>query len=102
MLKPGRGANARAGERDALNVQFEAFRKNLKELLGSADTAVGALNLPAPKPAADQGDQKAEKGRDTLLQPRHKSRKRRGWPASGSRRMRFDFKVLDHKEQSRD
>ena len=46
---------ARTGERDALNVQFEGFRKNLKELLGTADTAVGALNLPAPKPAADQG-----------------------------------------------
>ncbi|QJW96078.1 hypothetical protein [Frigoriglobus tundricola] len=46
---------ARTGERDALNAQFETFRKSLKELLGSADTAVGALNLPAPKPAADQG-----------------------------------------------
>ena len=46
---------ARTGERDALNVQFETFRKNLKELIGSADTAVGALNLPAPKPTAEQG-----------------------------------------------
>ena len=46
---------ARTGERDALNVQFEGFRKNLKELLGTADTAVGALNLPAPKPTAEQG-----------------------------------------------
>lgn len=46
---------ARTGERDALNVQFEGFRKNLKELLGTADTAVGALNLPAPKPSAEQG-----------------------------------------------
>ncbi len=46
---------ARTGERDALNAQFETFRKSLKELLGSADTAIGALNLPAPKPAADQG-----------------------------------------------
>lgn len=49
---------ARTGERDALNVQFEGFRKNLKDLLGTADTAVGALNLPAPKPPADQGAQK--------------------------------------------
>lgn len=39
---------ARAGERDAVNAQFETFRKSLKELIGSADTAVGALNLPAP------------------------------------------------------
>ena len=49
---------ARTTERDALNAQFETFRKNLKELLGTADTAVGALNLPSPKPAADQGAQK--------------------------------------------
>ena len=49
---------ARTGERDALQIQYETFRKNLKELLGNADTAVGALNLPAPKPSADQGAQK--------------------------------------------
>ncbi len=49
---------ARTSERDALSAQFEAFRKHLKELLGSADNAVGALNLPAPKPSADQGAQK--------------------------------------------
>jgi hypothetical protein len=49
---------ARTGERDALNTQYETFRKNLKELIGSADSAAGALNLPAPKPAADQGAQK--------------------------------------------
>jgi len=48
----------RTGERDALNAQYETFRKSLKELLGSADGAVGALNLPAPKPAADRGAQK--------------------------------------------
>ena len=48
----------RTGERDAVNAQFETFRKNLKELIGSADTAVGALNLPAPKPPADQGARK--------------------------------------------
>lgn len=35
-------------ERDALNAQYESFRKNLKELLGSADSAVSALNIPAP------------------------------------------------------
>lgn len=35
-------------ERDALNAQYDSFRKNLKELLGSADSAVSALNLPAP------------------------------------------------------
>jgi chromosome segregation ATPase len=49
---------ARTAERDALQVQYETFRKNLKELLGSADSAVGALNLPAPKPPTDQGAQK--------------------------------------------
>ena len=48
----------RTGERDAVNAQYETFRKNLKELLGNADTSIGALNLPAPKPAADQGAQK--------------------------------------------
>lgn len=41
-----------AAERDALNAQYETFRKNLKELLGTADSAVGALNLPAPPPPA--------------------------------------------------
>lgn len=49
---------ARTGERDAVNAQYESFRKNLKQLIGSADGAIGALNLPAPKPAADQGAQK--------------------------------------------
>ncbi|MBN9121195.1 MAG: hypothetical protein J0I06_18925 [Planctomycetes bacterium] len=49
---------ARTGERDALQVQYETFRKNLKELIGSADSAVGALNLPAPKPPADQAVRK--------------------------------------------
>ena len=49
---------ARTGERDALQVQYETFRKNLKDLIGNADTAVGALNLPAPKPPANQGAQK--------------------------------------------
>ena len=48
----------RTGERDALQIQYETFRKNLKDLLGTADSAVGALNLPAPKPPADQGAQK--------------------------------------------
>ena len=49
---------ARIGERDAVNSQYETFRKNLKELIGNADTSIGALNLPAPKPPADQGAQK--------------------------------------------
>jgi chromosome segregation ATPase len=49
---------ARTGERDALLVQYETFRKNLKDLIGNADSAVGALNLPAPKPPANQGAQK--------------------------------------------
>lgn len=35
-------------ERDALNAQYDSFRKNLKELLGSADSAVSALGIPAP------------------------------------------------------
>jgi septal ring factor EnvC (AmiA/AmiB activator) len=49
---------ARTAERDALQSQFEAFRKTLKDLLGNADAAVGALNLPPLKPAADQAAQK--------------------------------------------
>jgi chromosome segregation ATPase len=48
----------RTAERDALQGQYEGFRKSLKELIGNADAAVGALNLPAPKPPADQGAQK--------------------------------------------
>jgi hypothetical protein len=39
-------------ERDALNAQYDTFRKNLKELLGSADSAVSALNLQAPAAVA--------------------------------------------------
>jgi septal ring factor EnvC (AmiA/AmiB activator) len=49
---------ARTTERDAVNTQYETFRKNLKELIGNADSSIGALNLPAPKPPADQGAQK--------------------------------------------
>ncbi|MBP3958966.1 hypothetical protein J8F10_27295 [Gemmata sp. G18] len=37
----------RTGERDALQAQFESFRKTLRDMLGSADTAVSKLNLPA-------------------------------------------------------
>ena len=45
---------ARAGERDALQAQYEGFRNTLRELVGTADTAVGKLNLPAvaPQPRA--------------------------------------------------
>ncbi|MCI0703934.1 MAG: hypothetical protein L0241_22985 [Planctomycetia bacterium] len=46
---------ARTGERDTLQIQYESFRKNLKELLGQADTAVGKLNLPPPQPPAELG-----------------------------------------------
>jgi septal ring factor EnvC (AmiA/AmiB activator) len=46
---------ARTTERDALQVQYESFRKSLKELLGQADTAVGKLNLPPPQPPAELG-----------------------------------------------
>ncbi len=49
---------ARTGERDAVNAQYEAFRKNLKDLLGTADTSAGSLGLPAAKPPADQGARK--------------------------------------------
>jgi septal ring factor EnvC (AmiA/AmiB activator) len=49
---------ARTAERVALQVQYETFRKNLKDLLGTADAAVGSLNLPAPKPPADRGARK--------------------------------------------
>ncbi|AMV30346.1 hypothetical protein VT84_38495 [Gemmata sp. SH-PL17] len=41
---------ARTGERDALQTQFESFRKTLRDMLGSADTAVSKLNLPATQP----------------------------------------------------
>ncbi len=44
---------ARTGERDALQTQFETFRKTLRDMLGTAETAVGQLNLPAaPQPTA--------------------------------------------------
>jgi uncharacterized protein (DUF3084 family) len=49
---------ARTGERDALNAQYESFRKSLKELLGTADNSLSSLNLPSPKPGADQGARK--------------------------------------------
>ena len=39
---------ARTGERDTLQSQYDTFRKTLREMLGTADTAVGKLNLPAP------------------------------------------------------
>ena len=42
----------RTGERDALQSQYETFRKTLRDMLGSADTAVGKLNLPASQPAS--------------------------------------------------
>ena len=42
---------ARTGERDALQTQYEGFRKTLRDMLGSAESAVGQLNLPtAPQP----------------------------------------------------
>lgn len=49
---------ARTSERDAVNAQYESFRKTLKELIGSADSSMNALNLPAVKPPADQGARK--------------------------------------------
>lgn len=51
-------AKARTGERDAVNAQYEAFRKNLKELIGNADASLGALKLPAPKPSSEQSVRK--------------------------------------------
>ncbi len=46
---------ARTGERDMLQTQYEMFRKTLREMLGTADTVVGKLNLPAQqsRPASD-------------------------------------------------
>lgn len=38
---------ARTGERDALQGQYETFRKTLRDMIGTADTAVGKLNLPS-------------------------------------------------------
>lgn len=38
----------RTGERDAVQTQYETFRKTLRDMLGSAESAVGQLNLPAP------------------------------------------------------
>ena len=45
---------ARTGERDALQSQYDGFRKTLRDMLGNAETAVGQLNLPArqSQPAA--------------------------------------------------
>jgi chromosome segregation ATPase len=48
----------RTNERDAVTAQYDSFRKNLKELIGNADTAVGALNEAPAKPAADRGARK--------------------------------------------
>ena len=42
----------RTGERDALQMQYEGFRKTLRDMLGSADTAVGKMNLPLTQPTA--------------------------------------------------
>jgi hypothetical protein len=41
-----------------LLIQYETFRKNLKDLIGNADKSISALNLPAPKPPANQGARK--------------------------------------------
>ncbi|MDY3556718.1 hypothetical protein R5W24_005888 [Gemmata sp. JC717] len=38
---------ARTGERDALQGQYDTFRKTLRDMIGTADTAVIKLNLPA-------------------------------------------------------
>ena len=38
---------ARTAERDAVNAQFEQFRKNLRALLGQADAAAGVTTPPA-------------------------------------------------------
>lgn len=45
---------ARTGERDALQTQYDGFRKTLREMIGTADAAVGKLNLPnhATEPTA--------------------------------------------------
>jgi septal ring factor EnvC (AmiA/AmiB activator) len=45
---------ARTAERDTLQVQYESFRTNLKELLGQAETA---LNQPGGKPPVLVGSQ---------------------------------------------
>ena len=41
----------RTGERDAVQGQYENFRKTLRDMLGSADTAMNKLNLQPPAPA---------------------------------------------------
>ncbi|HVK17065.1 MAG TPA: hypothetical protein VM533_08950 [Fimbriiglobus sp.] len=38
---------ARTGERDTLQVQFDGFRKNLKDLIGQAEAAQGLPAAPA-------------------------------------------------------
>ncbi|AWM41229.1 hypothetical protein GobsT_01550 [Gemmata obscuriglobus] len=43
---------ARTGERDALQGQYDTFRKTLRDMIGTADTAVTKLNLPAPTESA--------------------------------------------------
>jgi hypothetical protein len=39
---------ARTQERDTLQVQYDGFRKNIKELLGTAESALAAPANPAP------------------------------------------------------
>jgi septal ring factor EnvC (AmiA/AmiB activator) len=41
------GLKTRTAERDAALTQFDSFRKNLRELLGQADTTAAGLSAPA-------------------------------------------------------
>ncbi|OWK36339.1 hypothetical protein [Fimbriiglobus ruber] len=46
------GLKARTAEREALQVQMDGFRKNLKDLLGQVEAASGVLPAPTiPSPA---------------------------------------------------
>lgn len=46
---------ARTTERDALQAQYESFRKNIRELLGQAETALNTPPAAAPAPTVVVG-----------------------------------------------
>lgn len=55
--KAARERDAARADRDTLAVQYEAFRKNIRELLGQAETALGNPPAGAPAPTVAVGTQ---------------------------------------------
>lgn len=55
--KVARERDAVKAERDNLTVQYDAFRKNIRELLGQAETALGNPPAGAPTPTVAVGTQ---------------------------------------------